>query len=70
MANIFNDKMAGKKAFVCIMTTKGDVQQKLAISSGNTVCASRNNVKLIQDIAEKFMTGFGDAVFQQLPDSA
>ncbi len=70
MANTFNDKMAGKKAFVCIMTTKGDVQQKLEICNGNTVCASCSNVKTIQAIAEKLMAGFGDAAFQQLPDIA
>lgn len=51
MANIFNDKVTGKKAFVCIMTAKGDVQQNLAICNGNAVCASRSSVKPIQDIA-------------------
>ena len=58
MANIFNDKVTGKKAFVCIMTAKGDVQQNLAICNGNTVCASRSSVKPIQDIAEKFMSDY------------
>lgn len=70
MANAFNDKMTGRKTFVCIMDAKEDMRQIPAISNGNPICVSYNNVKPIQAIAEKFMAGFGDAAPRRLPDVA
>ena len=58
MANVFNGKAADRKVFVCIAAAKGETQQNLAICNGKTVCVSRNNVKQIQDIAERFMAGY------------
>lgn len=70
MANAFNGKMTGTKAFVCIMTAKEDMQQIPKICNGNSICVSYNKVKPIQAIAEKLMADFDDTAPYWLPDIA
>ena len=51
-------KMTSRKAFACIMATKGEIQQVLSVGNSNKAYVSYNTV---QALAQRFMADCGNA---------